>query len=87
MSPATQIEIYREKLTREVNYYRGYLALRKTYPLNRNFPGYFDFDRKTLPFEDKTGNLVFPRALSLKRKHGPGLFDCVFIKLYIILYL
>lgn len=75
MSPAPMTERFSERLCKEIDYYRGYLALRKTYSLTRNFPSYFDFDRKTLPFEDKADNLVFPKALSLKRNYGEKLWN------------
>ena len=75
MSLTSTTERFSERLRQETDYYKGYSALKKTYPLNRNFPGYFDFDRKTLPFKDKTGNLVFPRALSLKRRHGENIWN------------
>ncbi len=64
-----------ERIHTELGYYRGYQALKATYPLTRNFPSYINFDRKTLPFKDETGNLVFPRALSLKRKYGENIWN------------
>lgn len=75
MSPAPMTERFSERLRKEIDYYRGYRALKDTYPLTRNFPSYLDFNRKTLPFKDETGNLVFPRALSLERSYGEKIWD------------
>ncbi len=60
----------KERSLNEKDYHKGYQELKRTYPLTKNFPSYSDFDRQTLPFEDERGNLVFPKALSLKRSYG-----------------
>lgn len=69
-SIAEHIKFGKERLSEETNYYKRYLLLKNTYPLTKNFPSYFDFDKRTLPFKDENGNLVFPRAISLKRSYG-----------------
>lgn len=64
-----------ERIKNEIDYFNRYRALRDTYPRNRNFPSYFDFDKKTLPYTNNEGSLVYEKALSLKRSYGEKIWN------------
>lgn len=69
ISAINQCRKFREKINLEYEYYQRYRELKKTYPKNRNFPSFFDFDTKTLPYKDKDGEMIYEKALSLKRSY------------------
>jgi len=64
-----------ERIKNEIDYFRRYRVLRDTYPKNINFPSYFDFDKKTLPYRNDEGSLVYEKALSLKRSYGEKIWN------------
>lgn len=61
-------------IEKEADFFSRYQLLKNTYRFQKNFPSFFDFYPKTLPFRNKEGNLVFEKALSIKRSCGERLW-------------